>query len=325
MLAATIVLAPTLWIFDKAQSYIDGLAPQVSVHDFRWLLPSLAALTYAGCAAFIGSLLLIRKHNDDEQNSLPDLVVSYAQELQSAARHRSVLRLREAMSPLLHAWGFHRHRRDLGIIAADSAISLGDEPQYAAALLDDIGWSQHLLGNSDEARTAIQRAVQIASKAPDNPAKALVRYKAFRHLAIIEASSRDLQESNDYIATAASTLETAIMGPERKRLEMAQLDHARAAIAVIHLGLSKSGRLSPTDTTGWKLLQDCVPGLGRAVLEFEALGSYSRAVKALELAARIAEATGDRLAAQEAFIRAQALSVQSLWTDSSTVDGIKGL
>ena len=325
LLATAAVIAPSLWIFDKAQSYVDGLSAQTLPNHFRWLVPLLAALAYAGTAAFVCSLLVLGRQTDRDQDGLPDAIVAHARNLQNDDRHRSVLRLREAMSPLLHAWGFHNHRRALGLIAAESAVSLGDDLQYAAILLDDIGWSQHLLGENDEARTAIQRAIQIASRDVDNASKALLRYKAFRHLSIIEASGKDLQTSNEYIMKAADILINADLAVDMRRLEMAQLDHARAVVTTIHLGLNKSGRLSPTDTAGWQLIQDCMPGLIQAAREFEELGSFSRAVKTLELVARIAEATGDKLAAQEAAIRSQALTKKSLWTERGILEGIKGI
>jgi tetratricopeptide (TPR) repeat protein len=113
---------------------------------------------------------------------LSDELVETVAKIHHAGQHIEVVRLARVLSRPLWISGRCKARIAIGAYYEDSAGFLNQPLDQAAALIDDLGWTNVVLGNIDEARKNIKNGIDIAERA-DAPYLAA---KGYRHLGVID-------------------------------------------------------------------------------------------------------------------------------------------
>ena len=211
-------------------------------------------------------------------------ILRYAQKLNQddARRDTAVLDLRSWASRTLHLVGANEARYELGQIALSAAMNIDDRLAQVSILIDELGWTCHLLNNDDGALRNLTRATELleqieATVGPSTETR-LLRVKAARHRANIAALTHTLEESRRMLQEARSLAETL---PEPHRTaNAAQIDHSDGALILKYLDrtLGNDGKCDPHGETS-KLLTDGIRLARDAGSAFTSLGDKERELK----------------------------------------------
>ena len=113
-------------------------------------------------------------------------------------RWEDVIRFGNILSRPLWVTGEYNLRVEIGKLVADAAAHSGRIKEQAFALIDDLGWTNHVLGNSGEAKRNIQHGIRLAQ---ENDEYFLVQ-KGYRHLSGIAIDEGNLEEARVYLEKA---------------------------------------------------------------------------------------------------------------------------
>jgi hypothetical protein len=151
-------------------------------------------------------------------------------------RHRSMLRLRDALSRYLWVEGQLRERLELGIAAEAAAAELRDKKSQIACLVDDMGWTLVALNQYDRAKRHLEHGLDIASELSESYWVS----KAYRHLAGISLSQRNFDASLQNLAKAEER--AAGITPNSEKIDMlAGIEYART-LTYLYSGDTTSAR-----------------------------------------------------------------------------------
>lgn len=147
--------------------------------------------------------LTIRRLRSIESPSFPaegfeTLLVREIEKLHLAHDYSRILRYRDAFSRLLWLEGSLLERLRLGELAEEAAISVGDREAQAAALIDDLGWTNVARKDYDAAERAIRHGLDVAQEA----GSLYLQAKANRHLAGIYIEKQDYVQAYKYLQLA---------------------------------------------------------------------------------------------------------------------------
>lgn len=327
-LTVAVILGLGVAAFDRSQAWFDDGRADETV---RWVLPITFGLLVSAVLTIISMTIawLANRRVPNPPPSFDDAVLAHAKFLSDRGRDQSLLGFREAISPLLHAWGYNEARLELGRVALRAAAGTRAVEDEIAIRVDDIGWSQYLLGDRDGAIQTLDGVVSeieslIKSEGHVENSLKYSHYKALRHLAIIEAS--ESVEKLEARLDSARKVIGELVEPETKkgRLEDAQLRHARALGISSHYSISDGVVLSRTDSKGRKQVAKAIKHVTEAAQIFEDIEEVSRAVKAWDLLDRLAASVGDNDASLRARERTRRLMRSSLWSEDRESPSLKG-
>ncbi|WP_189159282.1 tetratricopeptide repeat protein [Lentzea pudingi] len=132
-------------------------------------------------------------------DTFPKLLVREITGLQVNRDYARIIRYREAFSRTLWLEGNLDERIQLGTLAEDAAIQLGNRSAQAAALIDDLGWTHVAKRDYATAERHIKHGKTVAIEEGDSYWQA----KAERHLAGIAIGQENYNKAYDHLAEAA--------------------------------------------------------------------------------------------------------------------------
>jgi tetratricopeptide (TPR) repeat protein len=100
--------------------------------------------------------------------------------------------------------GRYKERIAIGTYLEDAAAHLGLTTEQAVSLIDDLGWTNAVLGNLEIAKENIRHGIDLAGQAGDK----YLQSKGFRHLGVIEQKFvANTSAAQDYFEQAERTAE----------------------------------------------------------------------------------------------------------------------
>lgn len=200
-------------------------------------------------------------------------------------KYHNVVRYGRSLSRPLWVDGHYDDRITVGNLVYQAATSIGEAEARAWALIDDLGWTYVIKGNSKKAEENIKRGLDIAL-AQAKPNAYLVA-KGYRHLAGIHFREKNFGPALDYNSKAE--VEANEIRDEREREEM--LAGVQFSRAELHYEMSEAGaggNLNLAET-------DCIA----ARTTYEKIGDNERQVKIYSLLSRIYAKKGELEKASE--------------------------
>jgi len=124
------------------------------------------------------------------------IFISDKKQSNNSEKWKEVIKIASAFSRLLWVTG----RNDLRIKVGEAVVKLAScssshSYEHAQALIDDIGWTNHVIGNTDEAKKNIEHGIKIASKFEHI---GLVHI-GYRHLSGICIDNDDVVKAKNYL------------------------------------------------------------------------------------------------------------------------------
>jgi tetratricopeptide (TPR) repeat protein len=221
--------------------------------------------------------------SDGPDQSLSNELVETVAKLYSKGDHIEVVRLGVVLSRPLWISGRYKQRVAIGRYLEDSAARLGLTREQVAALIDDLGWTNAVLGDIETGIGNVKHGIELAER------NALYYHaaKGLRHLGVIE------QIYNKNASAAQRALEQAEVAARRITEPAQQLE----MVAGIWFN------------RGEVLLQqgDCSQARDyatRALDAYSQLHDETRSIKVQTLIAKIDLALGDLAHAKDGFRRA---------------------
>jgi tetratricopeptide (TPR) repeat protein len=253
---------------------------------------------------------LVVTHTDDSDESdeddrsadevFSDAVLVWTEELHEQGRHMGVISLRKRFSHVLHILGFHEVRYEVGELALQSANILRERDDRVEILIDDMGWTLHMCGKTEEAIDNIQKGVNIARQTTGEKSGRLIlaEAKGLRHLSFLY-TLKGRSEAESYIEKAKDVLDTH---PEPESGEVQrdrmQLLHTRAEIRCMNYGILSNGKIRNNPEAEAEI-ESSIDDLTEVIETFEALGDLERAAKSMRLKVRMLNAIDRELDAKE--------------------------
>lgn len=114
-------------------------------------------------------------------------ILSEIREAYEQERWNEVLRIGRVLSRPLWVAGSYTTRLRIGEWVEHAASCIGNKFAQAAALIDDLGWTNHIVGKSERAIKNIRHGIAVATEAGAID----IVVKGYRHLAGIYRDSRD--------------------------------------------------------------------------------------------------------------------------------------
>ena len=231
---------------DRKGDEFQHLAASNAAHAVRVLIEQNIDLT-----------LFPRQAGQNAELSLFESLETALADAYKAKKWDFVVEVGSFLSRPLWIAGKYEVRRRVGELVEDAAAHCKKHSHRAAALIDDIGWTNFVLKEPDKARKAISDGLLIAEKQRDWYLCA----KASRHLASIARHAGDYPTCEDNLTAAAKYATQLGDGDIFREIDMT-LKASKAKLLI--------ARQKPADAIA--LLQD-------AEKHFEALSDYFRLVK----------------------------------------------
>ncbi len=132
---------------------------------------------------------------DSEDSRLTGTLIMAIESAYQEKKWEEVLKIGSVLSRPLWVTGKYRLRVRLGKLT-EAAASFGKHPRaQASALIDDLGWTNFILGNASEARGNINHGIKLAEKYGDY----YVAIKGYRHLSGIAVECGNLEEAQKHL------------------------------------------------------------------------------------------------------------------------------
>ena len=125
---------------------------------------------------------VITDTSDSNKPELQDELVNVVKKHHIENDHKEVVRLCSNLSRALWISGKYQQRIILGAFYEDSAERIGEFDEQICALIDDMGWTNAVVGDIKEAKKNINKGIKIAEERENHYLLA----KSFRHLGTIE-------------------------------------------------------------------------------------------------------------------------------------------
>jgi hypothetical protein len=193
--------------------------------------------------------------------------------------------LREAENNLNHTQSANSDRVELGELALEAALRQHNVEKQVSILIDDLGWANHMIGNTSVALQNIDRALEIVRDLdPDQLSREirLLDAKALRHKALMVAGA-DLGKARRLIEDARCDIDAALLEGRRQDVETAQLLHAEALSTCISLELLDGKRIRPDSANEYAAAVEALAKAREARTLFFNHRSSTRYAKALYL------------------------------------------
>lgn len=274
-------------------------------HDLLKLIRADLGHHLLGCTAITLGFLLYRKSKETvilessireklspEKTSVKEgfskAILMYVKYSKNAGKDKLVVELRNKLTHLFHLLDLRAERQELGEIALKSSSVINDQLSKAEILIDDLGWTLHLLKNSD-AKKNIKLALEEIEKAKISTPEDKLRFqcakaKAFRHLAFLATSEKEEAENLEKCETMVNTSlqDKTLMQSFAATLKCnkAQLLHAKAILKVKRTGFHTQGSVVPVDDNqSIETFNAAILDLEEAIKIFDEIKDTERVIK----------------------------------------------
>jgi len=137
--------------------------------------------------------------NNSNKPELQDELINVVKKHHIENDHKKVVRLCSNLSRPLWISGKYQQRIILGAFYEDSAQRIEEFDEQVSALIDDLGWTNAVVGDIKVAKENINKGIKIAKERENNYLLA----KALRHLGTIELRyNNDSQKSIENFSNA---------------------------------------------------------------------------------------------------------------------------
>lgn len=212
------------------------------IKDYNlYLTTTLIAVSFL--VGLIGTMLKIRAdfarveregHQKDQSrisSAVATTMISYVENYVRKRSFQSALRLGRVLSRPLWLDGQYEERIRLGELMLEASLSAGDKETQTHALIDDMGWTNFILKNYEEAKKNISHGLRIAEETNDFYMVA----KAYRHLGGIETKLSRFDEAETNLLAAQNA--ASKINEEIRRKEM--LAGIQYGLADLYMGVKK--------------------------------------------------------------------------------------
>jgi len=312
--SGALILSGSPFIFQLVQSQIDQ--HEISKSLIRNLVPANVSLSFvlfiisavflANAISLNKSLIEVRTENKalkkeyyerSPEERVAQSLLSYANKLSVQNKNEAVIRIRNNFSRSLHILGFKEVRIALGEIALPSAVINNDDFTKVQILIDDLGWTNYILGNIQIAIQNINRGIEIASNTKntlnnkENLELKLFQAKGFRHLALIK-NQQSHPEALTLLQKSIHILEALDLSEAKVKRDFGQIYHAHALLIAEELGIKEKGAIRRGDNEAVSQLQEALNETRKSAEIMKELKDQERYCKALALEVRLLEASG---------------------------------
>jgi len=141
----------------SAFSNFNGIKTAPSKYGIIALIISIIVSLILVIHKFTSSLMI-----DDKELILSDEVVKIANTLYNQKKYLEVVRFGSTISRYLWLNGFNKERIIVGKLVEDASSKEGRKKEQISSLIDDIGWTYHIIGNSEKAKKNINNGIALA-------------------------------------------------------------------------------------------------------------------------------------------------------------------
>jgi tetratricopeptide (TPR) repeat protein len=134
----------------------------------------------------------VSMHGGDQQ--LTDTIMDDLRRAYNQQNWEEVLKIGTVLSRPFWITGKYKLRVELGKLVEAAAAYQHNYYQQASALIDDLGWTRFVLGETDQARLHISHGISLAEKVGN----AYLVYKGNRHLSGIALSLGSMTDAEHY-------------------------------------------------------------------------------------------------------------------------------
>lgn len=306
----------TGWIFQVLQSWVAAVtAPPKEV--LIWAIPTIGAFGYLIFVLLLAAIVkLVTLAGGRGSAAFQASAIKYARQLDREGADRALLELRRGVSMLLHTQNANDTRVELGELALDAAVRLGDRGEQLRILIDDLGWASHMAGHSQVALRHINLALSMLAVGEDSSLeRSLLKIKALRHRGII-ISHWDLVKGLAVLDESAAEVDR--LAPGRvKSVQEAQIYHAKALAATEVLGLMDGAQIDYADDEAKLRAEEALVSVREAITRFGDAKSASRLAKARHLETQLLCALRRDTEVRMAKVLEQKSLDQSAWRDGT--------
>lgn len=325
-----LMFAPGAFIFQVVQSWVSSYS-QLPRDTFMWVVPITISACYILTVALVYSVVMRYSKARNPTTSSAQFrsaVIEYATSLAKQGRDSAVLDIREGVGALFHTQSANKDRIKLGELALSASLREHQTHHQVAILVDDLGWANHMAGDSATAIENINRAIEIVDmSSPDQLTSDLrfLRAKAKRHKAVIESRS-DLDYAKALMKDAEADIMEAFPAQSARRdIEIGQIRHAEALIVATHLDiLDGRTRIRQDDALTLRLASEALTKVRQAKVVFTGRQSLSKYAKALYLEHCLLNAMGRQLEAREVKTVLDDTLARSVWEVGAVQNNIRG-
>jgi hypothetical protein len=189
-----------------------GIFWQVQSHKIIWILTVIILFLLITFIRIINKL--ITNKIDEETLDIPTEIQKLVKYLYDNKNYNDVVRFGTTISRFLWLNNFNSQRLAIGKMVEDSASKTRNVKAQVSALIDDIGWTYHITGNSDKAKTNINNGI---NKAETNQLYYFAA-KGERHLAGIEAENGNRQNILQHFTNAQQYAQKITEIPQKNEI-----------------------------------------------------------------------------------------------------------
>jgi tetratricopeptide (TPR) repeat protein len=193
-----------------------------AISDFRIPKshPYWTALFVFALTVFVSLLLLIRKLINEGLTDKRPLVLStelvkIVTTLYGEKKHLDVVRFGSTVSRYLWLNGHNHERIQIGKMVEDAASKVGRTSEQVSCLIDDIGWTYEIVGDTERAITNISSGIE---KAVENQLFYLAA-KGERHLSGIEKHRGNSEQVSLHLNNARTYCTKILDSSDRSEIE----------------------------------------------------------------------------------------------------------
>jgi tetratricopeptide (TPR) repeat protein len=179
------------------------------------------SLILLGLTSLIASLALFAYRHYTPTRSvakdarLADSMLDSIEKAYNARKWQEVIKIGSVLSRPLWLTGHYDLRVKIGEYVESAAAFSKEDRVQAAALIDDLGWTNVVLGNFDKAKSYIEHGMKIATERKDF----YLVSKAYRHLSGISLRKKNFPEAELMFDQARKALLQVQNTDERKELD----------------------------------------------------------------------------------------------------------
>jgi tetratricopeptide (TPR) repeat protein len=218
--AATILFWGFVWKIFLGISAVVTVASVFTDFKYPKAHPVRTAIIVSTVTAFVSLLLLVRKLIEEGLTDKKPLVLSaelvrIVSTLYGEAKYLEVVRFGSTVSRYLWLNGHNHERIEIGKLVEDAASKVGRSPEQVSCLIDDIGWTYEIIGDTERAITNISNGIE---KAVENELYYLAA-KGERHLSGIEKHRGNAKQFSLHLSNARAYCTKIIDSSDRNEIE----------------------------------------------------------------------------------------------------------
>lgn len=212
------ILLSLFYLFQFIETTLDISIIQNGGLPFMSLIV-LTSISLSLCYALIRYPRFISEiDNETIQPKEENVLLSLVESIESAfseKKWKEVIRIGSVLSRPLWVAGHYFMRIKIGEYVEAAAAFSGDKRTQIRALIDDLGWTNLIIGDEKKANEHIKHGIEIADEIEDH----YMVSKGYRHLSGIALKQKDINNAIINHENAKKELENIIDEKKRKELE----------------------------------------------------------------------------------------------------------